>query len=170
MDPQAVFRKTETGRRAMGDRSIELSRLARTALIMFDGVKPCGAIVKVLPGEPTAAAQAVDDLLRLGCLELIGGATLAGTVDTPTPSGAAASAVTSAAAAPVDLAAVRKDAVKRLAQMLGPFADDACLAIERSKDAQSLRAALESAARSVQNLKSRSAAEDFLAQTRDLVA
>jgi hypothetical protein len=164
MDKSSILKKTDKGRAAMADKSFALSRLARTALIMIDGVKSVDSVMKVLPGGVQAASDALDELLATACVEFSGGGAsgLQASMAAPTPSG-----TSSALADPaVDAAEIRRAATKRLAQMLGPFADDACMAIERSKDVDTLRAALEQAARAVQNMKGRAAAEDFLQHTR----
>jgi hypothetical protein len=168
VDAQTVMKKTDKGRSAMSDQSIALSRLARMMLIMFDGVKPAGSIMKVMPGDPDAVRAAVEELMTAGCIEAIAAASA------PVASAApeAASAVRAgpdSLPATTDILAVRKEAAKRIAHLLGPIGDPDAMKIERCKDVASLHAALELAARSVANLKGKAAADDFLAHTRDVL-
>ncbi len=67
MDPQTIFHKTETGARAIDERNPQLSRDDRTAMIMIDGRRSVGDLLKWL--EPLGIAD--DHLQRLEWLGLI---------------------------------------------------------------------------------------------------
>jgi hypothetical protein len=168
MNPAAIPKKTDLGRAAMLDKSVTLSRLARTALIMIDGLKTTDAVLKVLPATRESAQEAIQELLAAGCITIIEGTTtvpvqVAAPVVSPSvlPSAFGDSTISG------DWTAVRKDSVRRLGHAFGPLADDICMELERSKDVQQLRAALERAAQIVKNLKNANAADEFLAATRD---
>lgn len=67
MDSQTIFHKTETGARAIDERNPQLSRDDRTAMIMIDGRRSVGDLLKWL--KPLGIAD--DHLQRLEWLGLI---------------------------------------------------------------------------------------------------
>ena len=67
MNPNTIFHKTETGARAIDERNPQLSRDDRTAMILIDGRRSVGDLMKWL--QPLGIAD--DHLQRLEWLGLI---------------------------------------------------------------------------------------------------
>jgi hypothetical protein len=82
----------------------------------------------------------------------------------PAPVAVAAPAAAPPAPARVDVATLRRTAVRDLTDLVGPMGEAAALRIERAKTLDELRAALTLAAQIVANSRGRPAAEAFAAR------
>jgi len=81
---------------------------------------------------------------------------------------AAAQAPSAPAPTPEVLASLRRDAVRRIGDLLGPTGDTLALKIERSKTADELRALLAQAAPLIGTVCGREKAAEFTARFSDL--
>ena len=129
-----VFHKTEKGVAQMAARTIKLAPMTRMAMVMIDGIQPVAALAGKLGGD--APAQAA--LNQLLAHELIEEVVAAGGAAAPLPATAPALAPPAPA---MMFEALRTWASRAVAQAMGPMGDDYCLAIERARTADDLRAA-----------------------------
>jgi hypothetical protein len=88
-----ILVKTETGQRALKDRSVPLSPRQRSAFILFDGKR---SVDDVLAAGMGIAREDIDQMVELGVLAPVGGTpsavpVSAGSELVPTSTGAAAS-------------------------------------------------------------------------------
>jgi len=133
LPPDAVYRKTASGQAALATRSAGLSAKLRTALILVNGREPMRMLQTRL--GPDARAQ-VDQLLGLGFVE-------------PVPAPGRSRPPTATPPPPLPdpevlaaLAALKREAVRRLAPQFGPDVEIVCQPLLASTSADAYRAAL----------------------------
>ena len=152
-----IYTKTADGQNEIETRARRLSPRARSTLILVDGKRSDAELAKLV--------QQVDETLQ-ALLE----AELIEAVAKPASTRESAPAAQAGAAAPVsgmalvEFEATRRDAVRAINDLLGPEAENLALKMERSADAEQLRAALERAVAYIANARGGGAAAQFAAR------
>jgi hypothetical protein len=160
-----VYQKTSKGSEAIATRQHGLTPKMRSLLILVDGKRNVDDLRK-LSGVNGDAEQFLGELLESGCIARAASAAPAPRATSPAaPATAKPSAAPSGAAAPAaaTLADARRQAVRKLTDMLGPFADDACMRIEATRTAEEFLAALARAEEMLRQGRGSAAAAAFAA-------
>jgi len=162
-----VYQKTSKGSEAIALRQHGLSPKVRSLLILVDGKRNVDDLRK-LSGVNGDAEQFLGELLASGCI-----ARAAPGVPPPartTPTAATAGAVkpppatpAAAASTAASLVDARRQAVRKLTDMLGPLADDACMRLEATRNVDEFLAALARAEDMLRQVRGTAAAAAFAA-------
>jgi hypothetical protein len=128
----AVYAKTAKGRSEVASRGMGLNGRQRTVLILLDGHKPCGALAPLMP-----AGQVADIVGQLLALDLIEPRTADGGPPAARPSMAQA---TPRGEHDAHVARVKRYMVHTAQAHLGLLAAEVVGRIERTHDADQLRA------------------------------
>lgn len=151
-----IYAKTPQGLHEIATRERRLSPRLRSALILVDGKRDEDELARLIQ-NPDETLQAL--------LE----AQLIAAVASGKPARSSKPAELDEAPAPApgtglsaaDLAALRRDAVRALNDLLGPEAESLALRMERAGDEEQLRAALERAVQYIANARGGGAAATF---------
>ena len=166
-----VYRKSAKGQHEIETRANRLVPRLRTALILVDGRRTDADLRALVQAEPDATLLA---LLEAGYIEVV--STQAPPPFAPTaatapaaraPPAAVAVAAPAAAASPAAFAERRRLAVRHLTDQIGPAAETAAMRIEKARNADELRSALEHAQRVLQAARGGAAAAQFAARFLD---
>ncbi len=171
-----IFRKTAKGVAEIETRAHRLPPRLRSALIVVDGRRSDGdlhALVLVQPVETFAA------LAQQGFIERIESAPTApaaagfsgpgGTqAPAPRPAPPGATGAVGVPAAGADFPGTRRDAVRRLSDLIGPASENLAMRMEKARNADELRPLLALAAQSVANMRGKQAAADYALRYEDL--
>jgi len=156
-----LLRKTESGVNAIKVRDRAMGQKHRMLLILVDGAKPVGALVKSL-ANPDEARQVLGELLDSGYVEIVNAP--------PPPPPQAPASVPSAAAEKVSGAlteAALPDAIRRatrlLENLLGPGSEPLCLQLEKCKSIDQFTARILEIRRVVAGMRSETKAAEFVA-------
>jgi hypothetical protein len=175
-----VYRKSAKGQHEIETRANRLGPRLRTALILIDGRRSDVDLRALIQAEPDATLLA---LLEAGYVEVVSvqGASPQTVVPSSAAAGAPASAAPSAPAAPTlpaaapaaamspaALAERRRLAVRHLTDQIGPAAETAAMRIEKARNWDELRQALEHGQRVLQAARGGAAATQFAARFLDL--
>lgn len=164
-----VYRKTPKGIQEIETRAFRLTPRLRSALILVDGRRSDADLRKLVT---VGFDEAIDVLVQQGFIELTG------EVPTPRPAVAAAPTVPAAPAAPDlrppaapagtagDFAALRRDAVKDLNDLLGPMAESLAIRMERARSGAELAPLLETAESLIASARGPAAAADYRGRFR----
>jgi len=152
-----VLRKTESGVNAIKVRDRTMGHKQRMLLILVDGTKPVGALVKSLP-DPQEARQVLGELLDTGYVEL---------VDAPAPTSppmpAPAAERSPGALSETALPDAIRRATRLLENLLGPGSEPLCLQLEKCKTTDQFTARVLDCRRVVAGMRSESKADEFVA-------
>lgn len=158
-----LLRKTESGVNAIKVRDRAMGQKHRTLLILVDGAKPVGALVKSL-SNPDEARQVLGELLDSGFVEIVNAS--------PPPPAQAPSPASAPAAAAVQVSgalseAALPDAIRRatrlLENLLGPGSEPLCLQLEKCKSIDQFTARVLELRRVVAGMRSETKAAEFVA-------
>jgi hypothetical protein len=137
----------------------------RSALIVVDGRRNATELYKLIPQQ---AEETLAALLEQGFIETVA----------DRPAGAAPAASAQPAAAPAarpaprpavaDFESRRRDAVRRLTDVVGPMGEALAMRMERCRSADELRPMLTLAAQIIANTRGQQAAADFMSRFSDL--
>jgi hypothetical protein len=156
-DKTRTYQKSAQGAQAFATRNTALTPKLRSLLILIDGKRGYGDLVKL-----GTALGDVDELLahlaELAFIEPVAGATAPPVAPAP-PGPVAAPGV-----ATVPLAQAQRQAVRRLNDLLGPNAEELCLRIEAARNAQDYLVALARAEGMVRQFRGEKAAAQFAAE------
>ena len=145
-DQTATYHKSAKGAEAIATRSAALGPKLRSMLILIDGKRATGDLVKLgqMLGDPL---QLMAQLAEQGYIEPVGGASSSSSSGAATVHAALSSNPVPLAPAhkTVPLAEAQRYAVRQLTDLLGPTAESLCLRIEATKNAQEFMAALHKA-------------------------
>ena len=163
-----LFRKTPKGSSEIETRAHRLPPRMRSALILVDGRRSTDELRGLL-GPP--CDETLQTLREQGFIEP------AGSADAPAPAPAAqiqssaparaaeTASVTAAPARPeVDLATLRREAVRHLTDQVGPMAEALALRMERCKDLAELLPLIGTAAQVIGNVRGAAAASAYRAR------
>ena len=164
-----VYRKSAKGQHEIETRANRLVPRLRTALILVDGRRTDADLRALVQAEPDAALLA---LLEAGYIEVVSTQAPPPFAPPATPAAAArtppaAVAAPAAAAGPSAFAERRRLAVRHLTDQIGPAAETAAMRIEKARNADELRSALEHAQRVLQAARGGAAAAQFGARFLD---
>lgn len=148
-----VYRKSAKGQHEIETRANRLAPRLRTALILVDGRRSDVDLRALVQLEPDATLVA---LLEGGYIELV-----STQITTPAAAGAVVAAPTATAPTAAALADRRRLAVRHLTDQLGPVAETAALRIEKTRNWDDLRSALELGQRLLQTARGATAAAQF---------
>jgi len=152
-----IYRKTALGQAEIETRSRRITPRERSALILVDGKRSDEELHKLVL-QPEETLQA---LMDGGLIEAV--ATTPSAKEARAESGAATreKAPEPAADLTADLAALRRDAVRAVNDLLGPGGEALAIKLERAPDAEQLRQALERAVAYISNARGGGAAAQF---------
>jgi len=148
-----IYRKTALGQAEIETRSRRITPRERSALILVDGKRSDEELHKLVL-QPEETLQA---LMDGGLIEAV--ATTPSAKEARAESGTATREKAPEPAA--DLAALRRDAVRAVNDLLGPGGEALAIKLERASDAEQLRQALERAVAYISNARGGGAAAQF---------
>lgn len=161
-----IYAKTPDGLNEIETRARKLSPRLRSALILVDGKRSDSDLAKLVQ----QADETLQALLEQGLIEAVGTTSSskasrdAGPPSVPGPVSVPGPSSLPGGTAVLDLATVRRDAVRAINDLLGPEAEMLALKIERANDELALRAALERAVAYIANARGGGAAAQFTAK------
>jgi hypothetical protein len=138
-----IYRKSAQGQEEIERRQRNLPPRLRSALILVDGRRTDTELHGLLAAQP---AEALQTLLELGLIEPV----------------AAAPAPPAPRSAKPSFEQVRRDAVRRLNDLMGPMAESLAVKMERAASAAELRPLVETAASVIRNVRGAQAAADYV--------
>jgi hypothetical protein len=159
-----IYRKSSKGVAEIETRAHRLAPRLRSALIVVDGRRSATELYKLIPQQ---AEDTLASLLEQGFIEAV--------AEKPGAAPAAAQAAASAPAArpeprssAVDFETRRRDAVRRLTDLVGPMGEALAMRMERSRSADEMRPMLALASQIIANTRGRQPAADYAARFSDL--
>ncbi len=154
-----AYRKSAKGVEAIANRQSGLAPKLRSVLIMVDGKKTGEELYKVCAALGDAQAM-LAELVTGALIEPVNGGSVAAVSSAVAPAAAAAPAVAAPASGfgavsqpGPSLAEAKRLAVRLLKEILGPLADDSCIAVESSKDIEQYTAAVKKAYTLIRNVR-----------------
>lgn len=150
-----IYRKTERGLTEMTSRELRLTPRLRSALILIDGKKLLRELQVLLGPQHAETLRALEDQ---GLIEAIQPIRIADP-EPPTPTVPAARFLSTR-----EVDAIRRHAVRWLAERMGPYADGVNLKIEKCKTAEELLVSLRLGKTIVEQQLGGAAAEQFQAE------
>lgn len=154
-----AYRKSAKGVEAIANRQSGLAPKLRSVLIMVDGKKTGEELYKVCAALGDAQAM-LAELVTGALIEPVTGGSVAAVSSAGAPAAAAAPAVAASASGfgavsqpGPSLAEAKRLAVRLLKEILGPLADDSCIAVESSKDIEQYTAAVKKAYTLIRNVR-----------------
>lgn len=151
----AIYRKTSKGLSELATRALKLSPRLRSLLILIDGRRSDDELLRLVP---TVGEEGVQALLAEGLIELIG---LTNDVSPMPPRTTLPEAPRPASPGAPTLESLRQDLTRALTDLIGPLAAPLAIRIERARTRAELLALHEAAARQVESVRGRAAAETF---------
>lgn len=162
-DKSLTYSKSAKGTEAMAQRSPALTPKMRSMLILVDGKRGYADLAK-LGGLLGDADQVLTQLAEHGFIEPLAGSAPARPAGAATAAPAAPAASGAAPVQTVPLADAKRFAVRLLTDMLGPVADDICMRIEGTRNAQDFMAAIQKAENMLRQVGSAQKAARFAAE------
>jgi hypothetical protein len=190
-----LYRKTDKGQSEMATRANRLPQRLRAALILVDGKRMDDELHSIIPSEPESTlrwltesgyielAASVDSAGRrssFGTSEqsldsrsrpsrsLPGGDTVASAdMERMTQRGAMSRTGDVPPAARTPIEHLKRDAVRKLTDLVGPAGESAALRIERARSREELKPILDNARELIRALRGGAAADAFAAQFID---
>ena len=146
-----IFRKTAKGVDEIQTRAHRLAPRSRNALILVDGQRSDEDLGRLIQLQ---AAETLQALATGGFIEAV--------ASTAAAAAAPVQAPPASALRPIDVALVRREAVRRLTDLVGPAGEDLCIRMERCKDIDALRPLLAEARRIIANTRGAQAAALYI--------
>jgi hypothetical protein len=156
-----LLRKTESGANAIKVRDRAMGHKHRMLLILVDGAKPVGALVKSLT-NPDEARQVLGELLDSGYVEIVN-APPPPPVQAPAPVPVAPAEKVSGALTEAALPDAIRRATRLLENLLGPGSEPLCLQLEKCKSIDQFTARILEIRRVVAGMRSETKAAEFVA-------
>ncbi|MGA8391010.1 MAG: hypothetical protein WB775_02655 [Burkholderiaceae bacterium] len=156
-----LLRKTESGVNAIKVRDRAMGQKHRMLLILVDGAKPVGALVKSL-ANPDEARQVLGELLDSGYVEIVN-APPPPPPQAPASAPAAAAVQVSGALSEAALPESIRRATRLLENLLGPGSEPLCLQLEKCKSIDQFTARILEIRRVVAGMRSETKAAEFVA-------
>ncbi|MCX7901343.1 MAG: hypothetical protein N2483_03450 [Burkholderiaceae bacterium] len=164
IDEHSVYAKTPKGAAEVAARSGALSLAARRVLIMIDGRRSVAELAPLArPGE---IAQIIETLESQGFVQRVVGVGEAAPAASETPLGDAGSEDAADERLAASLEAIKRRAVRELADRLGPDAEVMAGRIEQCRTPEELRQRLQEAERLVAGILGAAQAQDFVRALR----
>lgn len=149
-----VYRKTTKGQTEIETRAHRLPPRLRAALIVVDGKRSADELVKLIP---TGAAEALAQLDAEGFIkEKAAPGFNAATA--PAPLG---SEVPVTAPAPLSFEQLRREAVRKLTELVGPMGEALAMKMERARSDAELQPLIDTARQVIANTRGNQAAADY---------
>jgi hypothetical protein len=164
-----VYRKSVKGQHEIETRANRLAPRLRTALILVDGRRTDADLRTLIQTEPDAALLALleADYIEVVSAQLSSPPTLPAAPWRPAAEFPPVPAVASAAVNPAAFAERRRAVVRHLTDQLGPVAETVALRIEKARNWEELRPALDLGLRLLQTARGSGAAAQFAARFID---
>jgi hypothetical protein len=159
-----TYRKSSKGVAEIETRAHRLAPRMRSALIVVDGRRNATELHKLIPQQ---AEETLAALLEQGFIEVVAGSPVAAPAPAPAATPALAARPEPRPAAG-DFETRRRDAVRRLTDVVGPMGEALAMRMERCRSADELRPLLALAAQIIANTRGQQAAADFSARFSDL--
>jgi hypothetical protein len=156
-----LLRKTESGANAIKVRDRAMGHKHRMLLILVDGAKPVGALVKSLT-NPDEARQVLGELLDSGYVEIVN-APPPPPAQAPAPVPVAPAEKVSGALTEAALPDAIRRATRLLENLLGPGSEPLCLQLEKCKSIDQFTARILEIRRVVAGMRSETKAAEFVA-------
>jgi hypothetical protein len=138
-----TYHKSALGAEAIATRSAAITPKMRSMLILIDGKRGFDELAKLgaMLGDPE---QLMTQLADQGFIEPVAGSAAPSSAPAPLAHSSSTPAPL-AGAKPLTLTEAQRLAARRLTDMLGPAAEDICMRIEATKNAQEFMAAIHKA-------------------------
>lgn len=151
MEAQAIYRKTDKGTQAIGNRAHGVGGKLRTLLILVDGNKKVEELKRLAAQAMIGESdQLLEQLVAEGLIELE-------SASTPDPAQNKTVAGTSSA----DLGKAKAQATRLLTELIGPSAQELCMRIEGAKGMPQFIEAMKLAYTAVRDAKGQTVANLF---------
>jgi len=158
-----LLRKTESGANAIKVRDRAMGHKHRMLLILVDGAKPVGALVKSLT-NPDEARQVLGELLDSGYVEIVNAPPPPPPpAQVPAPAPSAAAEKVSGALTEAALPDAIRRATRLLENLLGPGSEPLSLQLEKCKSIDQFTARILEIRRVVAGMRSEAKAAEFVA-------
>lgn len=153
-----IYAKTAQGLHEIATRERRLSPRLRSALILVDGKRDQDELSRLIQ-NPDETLQALLEAQLIAAVA--SGKPARSSKPAELDEEPAAAAAPGAGLSATDLAALRREAVRALNDLLGPEAESLAMRMERAGDEEQLRAALERAVQYIANARGGGAAATF---------
>jgi hypothetical protein len=157
-----TYRKSSKGVAEIETRAHRLPPRLRSALIVIDGRRSADDVLRLIPQQ---GDEALATLLEQGFIETV--AEIPGTPGTPGAAAPRPVAKPAPRPAAPDFDTRRRDAVRRLTDLVGPMGEALAIRMERCRSADELRPML-AVALQIITTRGRQAAADYQARFSDL--
>lgn len=151
-----IYRKTAKGQQEIETRATRLAPRFRGLLILVDGRRSDVELTSLMPLAGADALRALDEG---GYVEVIGTTAEPTAGSQPSPEAERKPATTTVV---LGFEQRRREAVRRLLDLVGPLGEALALRMERARAAEEFDPLLETAAKVVANTRGREAGEDYL--------
>lgn len=165
-----IYRKTAKGLEEIQTRAYRLPPRARSALILVDGQRSDDDLAKLIQLQATETLASLREQAFIEVVSQVAPAVAPVTVSRAAPPGPAARvpeaepAATSTDGRPrAGFQTVRREAVKRLTDLVGPAAETLAIRMERANDLDTLRPLVAQASNLIKSVRGQRQAEDYIA-------
>lgn len=158
-----VYRKTAKGLNEIETRANKLSPRLRSALILVDGRRSSDELARLVLQDPEGTLQTLVDggFIEAAAVLISAPPRAASTPPPPATPSAAPAPPTPAAASAGDFPALRREAVRRLTDLVGPVGEALSIRMEKTRSLDELRPLLAVALQVIGNTRGRQAAMDY---------
>lgn len=159
-----VYRKTAKGLTEIETRAHKLPPRLRSALILVDGKRSSDELSRLVLQDPDGTLQALVDggFIEAAAVLISAPPRPAPTAPAPTPATSpAAPTPAPVTAASADFPTLRRDAVRRLTDLVGPVGEALSIRMEKTRNLDELRPLLSVALQVIGNTRGRQAAADY---------
>jgi hypothetical protein len=155
MNLAVIYRKSARANEALAARDRSLTPKLRSLLILVDGKRTHSELAQMT--MQADVTPLLDQLIEMGMLEEGTPAPM-----TPANGAPAAAAPGPAQGATVPLVEAQRFAARRLTDLLGPSAEDMCMKIESTRNAQDFMAVIQRVETMLRNIRGDRMADDFV--------
>lgn len=163
-----VYRKTAKGLTEIETRAHKLPPRLRSALILVDGKRSSDELSRLVLQDPDGTLQALVDggFIEAAAVLISAPPRTAPTAPAPAPAPTPATSPAAPTPAPVtaasaDFPTLRRDAVRRLTDLVGPVGEALSIRMEKTRNLDELRPLLSVALQVIGNTRGRQAAADY---------
>ena len=166
-----IYRKTAKGLEEIQTRAYRLPPRARSALILVDGQRSDADLAKLIQVQAAETLAMLRDQAFIEAVAEVASAPAAVAVTTARPAPSPGPARPAEAGAAVAVAesgpragfqVVRREAVKRMTDLIGPTAEPLAIRMERANDLDTLRPLVMQAHNLIANVRGQRVADDYL--------
>jgi hypothetical protein len=171
LSPNAIYRKTELGNAEISGRALGLRSELRRLLILIDGKNSVGKLATFVRGAEVDSL--ILELQSLGVIDAAEGGAVSALTPTPTatPNLSVSMPTSEQGMAPTQeqFLAARTTAVRFVNDALGPSAETLAIKLERARNPQELRDAVNQVKQSLERMMGEATGHRFLEAVRSAV-